>query len=548
MYFDIKKLLERSKAIKRIRLISEKRVNLDKVEIKGVCCCDGKRGEDIQEGILYVLPGNLTGEEEWLQDFENSGCAGIIFTVAKKEEYIKGRVDWDFLAVEVLTELSPGKFCETVSNLIIQECQEIYEDLVDTNRYLFSNTLNKQDVGEMLEYFKKMVGNPVAVFDGMFHCLLTTDEILMNVDQPRTLPKTIYTGSKYLNRHFVKQRVSLNIDGIDREISMISFPISFQGKIRAYLSIPQIYQQIENLDFPKIEMTASAIMGQLKHDFALHMAEERNIDSFFYNVIYRKDMETEELERQARLLGLKTENRAAAIMIQAECEKELEEAPRTINNMFRYSLEDKMFLIISSNIQKAGLRGVTGLIDGKIMAVCEMELPEDVCLKRIKECCFNIREEFCQYFQKSILQVGIGNIVPFSRLEESCKNGEKALSYGMLVYGKHNNFVVSYQDSLLLHLVGSIKSKEELESLIPSGLLALEEYDRKHNSNLINTLSVYFEHNCNMKKGAESMTIHYKTMVYRMNQISELCKTDFSDSDIRLQYALGMKIFCLLRN
>ena len=127
------------------------------------------------------------------------------------------------------------------------------------------------------------------------------------------------------------------------------------------------------------------------------------------------------------------------------------------------------------------------------------------------------------------------------------QNAKKALSYGVLSKGKDCDFSADYEDSLLLHLIGNIKSKEGLEELIPASLEKLEEYDRKHNTELLDTLSIYFNCNCNMKKSAQAMTIHYKTMVYRMNQISGLCETDFSNSDVRLRYGLGIKLFQLLK-
>ncbi len=552
MDFNIKKMLEGIEGVAEIRLLSSRNRHWDKVKLRGIdyaAAEDTIRKENLQEGILYVLSEKTAEKEQWAKPFEAAGCAGVILLSSAggddREPPVIG--EEKVLIIGIKTSLTADQLTKELSNRIICEAQDVYEDLVDTNRYLFSNTLNKQDIGEMLEYFKNMIGNPVAVFDGMFHCLYTTDDMMMGMKQPKTLPKTIYMASKYLNRHFVKQRVRLEIDGAEREVAMISFPVSFQGKIRAYLSIPQVNQEIRNLDFPKIEMTASAIMGQMKHDFALHMAEERNIDSFLYNAICRKDIRREELMRQARSLGLNLKNKFVVLVFDAECSGEIEEAPQTINHMFRYSLEDKMFLIISSSVKKMGLHGITGLLEGKIVSVFEMELPAKICKKRMEEGFDRIRQEFGQYFRKSRLQTGMGNIAPIWQLEESFRNAKKALSYGVLSKGKDCDFSADYEDSLLLHLIGNIKSKEGLEELIPASLEKLEEYDRKHNTELLDTLSIYFNCNCNMKKSAQAMTIHYKTMVYRMNQISGLCETDFSNSDVRLRYGLGIKLFQLLK-
>ena len=548
MHVNLRKIMINLKGVENFQPFHDSE-NWNKFELQGISCGTKARQERPMPGFLYILPADFLSDVEYLLPYEAAKCAGIIFAVSEKEEVNLDGISMKIPLAKAVTALSPVQLSQLLSSQVIQECQSIYDDLVESNRYLFSNTLNKQDIGEMLEYFKQLIGNPVAVFDGMFHCLFSTDDIFLRMKLPRTLPRIIYTDSQYLNRHFVKQRVCFEIDGKEQEYFMVSFPISFRGKIRAYLSVPQIYQDIKELDSPKLEVTASAIMGQLKHNFALRFAEEKNIDSFFYNAIYRDNIKPEELKRQAGLLGFQMGHRLAVIAFHAACAGEIEESPESIDHAFRYSAEDKIFLSIEANIKKMKIRGLAGRLDDKIMAVCEMTLPDTDCIKEIKECCHQIREEFKQYFKESMLQAGVGSVISdITCLSESSRRAEKALSYGRMIYGEDNSFVTVYEDTFLLRLIGCIPEKKDLENLIPRGLSTLEEYDKRHNSELLHTLSVYFDCGCNMKKSAETMMIHYKTMAYRMKQIHEQCDVDFSDSNVFLQYALGIKIFCLLKS
>ena len=105
---------------------------------------------------------------------------------------------------------------------------------------------------------------------------------------------------------------------------------------------------------------------------------------------------------------------------------------------------------------------------------------------------------------------------------------------------------VVYEDSIILKLMSSVGSREALEDIIPQSLKTLKEYDEIHQTDLLATLNAYFDCNGNARLAASSMFIHHKTMLYRLNKMSELCKINLSDSDERMHLALGIKILKLL--
>lgn len=71
----------------------------------------------------------------------------------------------------------------------------------------------------------------------------------------------------------------------------------------------------------------------------------------------------------------------------------------------------------------------------------------------------------------------------------------------------------------------------------------LVQYDKAHNSSLIQTLTVYFQMGCNIKLTAQAMYTHYNTVVYRLDKIKTMLGISFDDSEARLQLQLGLKIY-----
>ena len=56
------------------------------------------------------------------------------------------------------------------------------------------------------------------------------------------------------------------------------------------------------------------------------------------------------------------------------------------------------------------------------------------------------------------------------------------------------------------------------------------EYDKKNNAQLLDTMWIYFNCDCNMTKAAERIFSHKNTIKYRLKRIEEITGRDFDNS------------------
>ncbi|MFY9213786.1 MAG: helix-turn-helix domain-containing protein [Tissierellaceae bacterium] len=68
------------------------------------------------------------------------------------------------------------------------------------------------------------------------------------------------------------------------------------------------------------------------------------------------------------------------------------------------------------------------------------------------------------------------------------------------------------------------------------------KHDRLNKSNLVETLKVYLEMDCNIKATADELFIHPKTVVYRRNQIEEILNVSLSDVEAKFSLFMALKI------
>ncbi len=71
---------------------------------------------------------------------------------------------------------------------------------------------------------------------------------------------------------------------------------------------------------------------------------------------------------------------------------------------------------------------------------------------------------------------------------------------------------------------------------------SLIEYDRKHKTNLLDTLSVIESCNWNLALAAEKLYFHYNTLKYRYGKLQQIFKSDLKDSVFRFELSFALRV------
>lgn len=88
---------------------------------------------------------------------------------------------------------------------------------------------------------------------------------------------------------------------------------------------------------------------------------------------------------------------------------------------------------------------------------------------------------------------------------------------------------------LLQELAGSPELRPFRELLDP-----LVVYDRERDSDLVRTLSVFFECSENVSEAADRLFLHRNSVPYRLARVEELIGLDLKDHRARLTLELGL--------
>jgi len=106
------------------------------------------------------------------------------------------------------------------------------------------------------------------------------------------------------------------------------------------------------------------------------------------------------------------------------------------------------------------------------------------------------------------------------------------------MYSKKN--VIYYEDLGIFQLFQDIN--DDGMKFITNIVKPLIEYDKKKDSNLLETLEAYFKYNGNIKQISQKLYIHYNTALYRVEQIQKLLNVDLNNPDDRLNVEIALKL------
>lgn len=101
---------------------------------------------------------------------------------------------------------------------------------------------------------------------------------------------------------------------------------------------------------------------------------------------------------------------------------------------------------------------------------------------------------------------------------------------------------VLFDDLGVLQFLLGPGSAVELDEYARSVLGPLVDYDVRHDAQLVATLDAYLAHGCNASRTARAISLHLKSLQYRLRRIGEISGLDLADRETRLATELALRI------
>lgn len=137
------------------------------------------------------------------------------------------------------------------------------------------------------------------------------------------------------------------------------------------------------------------------------------------------------------------------------------------------------------------------------------------------------------------LYVGVGSRrMDISQLSVSYHRAKAAVNMAMM----NKRAVVKFDNCGLYRLLYSVGDPDILKEIETENLAELEEYDKTHNGNYVNTLQAYLKHNGSIQAVAAELYTHRNTVLYRIGNIKKILGSELDTPEERLPYQVALYI------
>ena len=549
MAYTVRKLLESEQFPKMKLLCGEKGLDLEVKGIRIIEIEDMERyltgGEILITSFQVYLSCSDREVEQHFEDLVKSDISGFI--VKKRKEYDPtGRrlslLEKHCKKYEIpLVEISEDSYYWGIIRYVMIQVFDkdtarlkYFKITHDSfNTFILKNNGSSNTASDIIKFLSIMIENPVVLYYGDLNCMVSTNSDnskLILSDEIQPYKPNIITKFQYMKQ---------------MKGSCVQYVVKFAilSEVEIYITITEENRGLTELDYMAIENAIINLQYGFLSEFAQNEVKKTYQRDLIHNILNGL-LSSKEMTEAAAQLGMKESD--------------------------TYRVVD--FHTITKNVQrkytKEQLHEV-GVIEGELMhllpdALIYRNMDQIVMIQQVDSDQTELEyqkemEEIEEVIQRSILyrkkdtdfQIGIGKSVEgYQRLKESYQEASRAIKYIdiiRLVTGDKNKSVVHYSSLGFFQIFGEIDDVTELERYIPETLKKLYLYDDEHKGELITTLQMYLRNNQSIKKTADAMFVHYRTISYRLEKIKQISGINFDNANEVLAVSNGLIIYKMLK-
>ena len=549
MAYTVRKLLESEQFPKMKLLCGEKGLDLEVKGIRIIEIEDIERyltgGEILITSFQVYLSCNEREVEQHFEDLVKSDISGFI--VKKRKEYDPtGRrlslLEKHCKKYEIpLVEISEDLYYWGIIRYVIMQVFDkatarlkyfkITHD--NFNTFILNNNGSCNTASDIIKFLSVMIENPVVLYYGNLNCMASTNSDnskLILSDEIQPYKPNIITKFQYMKQ---------------MKGSCVQYVVKFAilNEMEIYITITEENRELTELDYMAIENAIINLQYGFLSEFAQDEVKKKYQRDIVHNILNGL-LSSKEMTEAAAQLGMKESDTYRVVdfhtikkNVQRKYTKEQLQEVGVIVGELMYLLPDAL---IYRNMDQIVMIQQVDSKQTELEYQKEMEEVEDV-----------IQRSILYRKKDTDFQIGIGKSVEgYQRLKESYHEASRAIKYIdiiRLVTGDKNKSVVHYSNLGFFQIFGEIDDVTELERYIPETLKKLYLYDDEHKGELITTLQMYLKNNQSIKKTADEMFVHYRTISYRLEKIKQISGINFDDANEVLAVSNGLIIYKMLK-
>ncbi len=451
-----------------------------------------------------------------------------------KSTLLKKRFD---IGILLITEPIKGKLLHKKIEGAIKEEARYLHHLIYKDYINLVNMLTKgADISDIESIAYKVIGNPMIITDASFKVFSYSKGIEINDPIWNNIVYNEYCPSDIVNilqrngfwDRLNKSEYPLFAEGeeFSKHVRRAVVKVKSEEEVKGYIALLEYNKKITDTDLQILRMIAELIGAKLTEENAVSRAREQLSKEFISDLLNGVVINEKMAIDRASSINWTAKKLFAVINISCKNREEYigDYVEGILNVIQRYAPSSKWNLSLKNLYVIAN---------------------------------FNKKDEYKSLMEKGIsnycrlnkLHAGVGRTVEkFLDIYKSFEESKKAIEISQSLSYYKEKSRIDYSEIALYDLLNLIieSNKAEVQKYYSRNILKLLKEDEENDTQYIETVKAYFQHNQNPTNTAEALYVHRNTINYRLGRIRQIVEDDFNNPLIRLHMDITLKIMDLI--
>lgn len=319
----------------------------------------------------------------------------------------------------------------------------------------------------------------------------------------------------------------------NQELHYYCLPLYSESYHYGFLAVPEQNGGLCAMDRIYLEAAGKIVLEHFIHTRNLVNAEKKHQADFIHDLLYNNFESKDDIINRGKYWGFDLSVAHQLLVIEPDWAGQ------------KISLTDLMNKIQSFAHETVGFSGCQPIIS-QIQEQVVLMVPESYFKNKNagKDNAFSLASALHRKLKKHLpavsFAIGIGRCYPsVLDLARSFQEAKISLELGKLIYDK--NHIAHFEDLGVVRLLASIDFLQ-LDDFYKEYLNNVIDYDQQNETNLLETLMLYYKYNGDVNTIAPKMYVHPNSLRNRLKKIEELTHTDLKNYEDLLNLFVACKI------
>jgi len=463
-----------------------------------------------------------------------------------------------FPIVEIPSEVRWTHITAAISERIVGEHVSLLRRSQDIHQRLLDVVIDGGSWQSIADITSELIGRPVVLEDSFYEVLAKSVpngagtvlvdefEVKRHGEQGAARPE----GRSKEARTERYQRVPLKED--EEFPAAVTVPVAVSRDVLGYVSSFETESPLNELDLVALESAATVAAVEMGRELVRLETETRLRGDFVDDLVTGELESGPAIQQRASFLGGDLSHGCLALIADIDAFGDYVR-DRQLTEQEIQQIKNRLF---SGVKQIVATRHPGALLTPKSDNVISFLPPlagdkdggREKLMDMARASALKVQQSCQELLPDLTVSIGIGRFHPDpAETRRAYREAQSALQVSQRL-GETGSIATFDDMGVYKLLLGALEEDpEEVRNFYEETIARVEEYDKKHNTDLVGTLEAFLAYNRSVAATAEALFTHRHTIRYRLGRINDLTGLDVNKSEDQEKLGFGLKVMRLLR-